>query len=484
MSGNKRVKKFDLDSIAYGKVPPQSIDLEKGILGSILLEKNAINEVRIFLSPKHFYSESHKIIYKSMLDLADINIPIDALTLVEKLKKDEQLELIGGAFYLTRLTDAVVSSANIITHARAIIEKFIFRELIRIGGETYHKAFEESADVFDLLDEANNSFYSIRHDIQKGISIDVSTIAFNYLKWRDSLSNKDNMLYTGFPEWDAINGPLFRGGVYVIAGRPGMGKTDFIIELILRMATKHDFGFISLEMTNNQIVQRCVSNMEEIDNYFLKLPKDRQPEWLDEKIHFGTQKFANLKLQIDGTPGQTIENIIAKLSYWKQKYNIKAAAIDFLQYIGADEEKSKYWNETQIINHNMSRIVIAAKELDIPIFVLCQLNRDLYKRAGTKEPTISDLKGSGKIEEFAYQIMMLHRPEYYDITEDETGESTSGLAYSIIVKHRDGKLDRIKHKFLGQFSKFRDWDSEKFEIPKSFTFSKGASPALDEDLPF
>ncbi len=221
-------------------------------------------------------------------------------------------------------------------------------------------------------------------------------------------------------------------------------------------------------MTNDQIVQRLISNIKEINNYEFKKPLEDAPEWLNERVYQGMQDFINLKLHIESRSGITIEQIVAKLKYWKYKHNIQVAIIDFLQIIGYSEERMRYHTDLENMNYTLDRISHTAKELDIPIILLSQLNRDLYKRGGNKEPDLADLKGSGKIEEIAYQISFLHRPEYYGILVDESGESTKGLCYQIIKKHRDGELRKIKHKFEGQYSRFSDWDTPIFDAPKSF----------------
>lgn len=472
---DKEKKPVDWNGLMMGKIPPQAKELEEAVLGAIMLERNAFSEVSQMLRPEHFYVEAHKLVFKAFQNLERKAWACDLLTVVDELRSMGELDNVGGSYAVTKLTNAVVSSANIITHSRIIIQKYIHRELIKVSAQTLSEAHDEGNDVFDMLDNANNIFYKINYEIENIHTMPLDVMAVRYIQRREALHSKEgNLLYTGFSEWDKLNGPLFRGGIYFIAGRPGMGKTAFVVEMIKKMATKVDVGFINLEMTNDQIVQRLISNMQEINNYEFKKPPEEAPEWLNEKIYAGMQNFINLKLQIESKSGITVEQIIAKLKYWKYKHNIQVAVIDFLQIIGYSEERMRYHTDLENMNYTLDRISQAAKELDIPIILLSQLNRDLYKRGGNKEPDLADLKGSGKIEEIAYQISFLHRPEYYEILVDETGESTKGLCYQIIKKHRDGELGKIKHRFEGQYSRFSNWDMPRFNAPASF----------DKDLPF
>ena len=475
----KNKRKTTIVNFDLGKIPPQSKDIEDAIIGTLLLEKNAYNEVSQMLKPDHFYVESNKKIYIAIQSLARSNSGIDLLTVVDKLRTQEELDFVGGAFGVSKLTNVVTSSANIVQHTMIIIEQYVKRELIRIGGETLQKAYEDSSDVFEMLDKSSEQFSIINYELQNVQTTPLHDLAHNYYLNRNKAdADPSARIFTGFPEWDKINGPLFPGGVYLIAARPGMGKTAFVIEMIVRMAKKYPIGFINLEMLNNQIVQRVISNTQKIDNDLFKLAKEDAPEWLDDKIQKGLNDFVNLNLRIETKPGLTIEGIKSKAKYWKAKFGIRCLFIDYLQIIEMSEERQRYNTELENLNYTLAQIGILAKELEIPIILLSQLNREMYKRGGNKEPEISDMKGSGKIEEVAYQIAFLHRPEYFGITEDETGETTKDLAYFMIKKHREGKLAKLKLKFEGQFSHFGLWDMPTFFIP-------GINNSNDEEpLPF
>lgn len=461
----------------YGKVPPHSTDLEKAILGALLLEKHSFNEVSQMLKPEYFYSEAHQKIYSAIQSLAFTHNAIDLLTVVDKLRSNGDLDTVGGMFGLTSLTNGVVSSAHIIPHCMIVIQQWVKRELIRVGGETLSEAYDDTTDVFEMLDKVTEQFGVVNYELQNLQTAPLADLAVKYLEYRNKAEiDTESRIFTGFKEWDNINGPLFPGGVFFLAARPGMGKTAFVVEMIVKMGGKMPIGFINLEMSDNQIVQRVISNTQKIDNDLFKLSKEAAPDDLDERIHAGMNEFVSLKMQLVSKAGMTIEAIKAKAKYWKHKFGIRVLFIDYLQIIGISEERQRYHNELENLNYTLAQIGILAKDLDIPIIVLSQLNRDLYKRGGNKEPEISDMKGSGKIEEIAYQIGFLHRPEYFGDTEDETGETTKDLAYLIIKKHRDGKLGKLKFKFQGQYSHFGPWEMQTFNIP---AIGNG-----DEEAPF
>ena len=356
--------KRNINSLNFdiGKIPPQSKEIEAAILGALLLEKDSYNEVSQMLKPEHFYLDAHQIIYKAIQSLARSNSGIDSLTVVDKLRIDNELEKVGGMYAITQLTKDVASSANIVQHSMRVIEQFVKRELIRIGGETIQNAYEDSSDVFDMLDKSSEGFSNINYDLQNIQTAPLVDLAYNYYQtWNKSERDAGSRIFTGFPEWDEINGPLFNGGVYFIGARPGMGKTAWVIEMIINMASKFPIGFFNLEMSNNQIVQRIISNKQKIDNDVFKLSKQKAPDWLDDKIQKGMNDFVNLNIQIDSKPGTTIEGIKSKAKYWKKKFGIRCLFIDFLQIIQFTEERQRYHDDLSNLNHTLGEIGMLAK---------------------------------------------------------------------------------------------------------------------------
>lgn len=475
---NRRKKThLDLGTMVYGKVPPQAKDLEDAILGAMMIEPASILDVMNILKPEDFYVESHVRIYSAICDLQQNSQPVDILTVCEKLGDKGELEMVGGPYYVTKLTNSVVSSANNIRWARIIKQYSVARKLIQFSGDVIGRAYENE-DPLELLRDAEELFYQINKEIEE-----INVVTLDAIAWRlvnkilipEQLSAEEQdlkYLYTGMKEWDRVNGMLFPGGVYVIAGRPAMGKTAHAVQLIINMAKKFPVGLINVEMTDEQLAKRIISNFREMDNYIFKKKPEEWTELEKKTFYEGMQEFLMLKLHIESQTTD-IDRLIQKIKFWVKKFGVRTVVIDYLQILRVADELAKYMTEVQALNYILEKIRACAKELEIPIFLLSQLNRELYRRAGNKEPNLGDLKGSGKIEEIAFQISFLHRPEYYDETAvtDENGESIKGLCYQIIAKHRDGMLDRVKHRFIPKFTRFEDWYSEisRWEPPTDDT---------------
>lgn len=459
----------------YGKIPPQSIDLEESIIGAILLEKNAYYDVCEILKNEVFYKETHQKIYKAFEYLDSKNMPIDLLTVIDYLKREEELENCGGALYLIKLTNSVFSSANIITHARIILQKFIQREIIIHCSEMITSSYEDGADPFELLSTLESGINKLNGLITNSKLINVEKIAMNIISdleiksynGRNNIEN-DNEVYTGMKEWDAINGSLFPG-LYVVAARPGMGKTNHMVEMICRMGKKTKIGVINGEMTNRQLLTRIGCNLKSIDNFLWKKNGDLITDDELFLVKEAMQESINLKIVIDDSTN--INKIISKIKIWVRQNGVKAILADVLSKFKVSEEKKRYMTDLQELNYVINKFGEVAREFNIPIILYAHLNRELYKR-GSKEPMMADLKGSGNIEDFAYQVSFLHRPEYYDTDAitDENGEDIKGLMYQIIAKHRDGNLGRIKYKTNLACSQIKEWNNSNYGITKDLPF--------------
>lgn len=497
----KRRSSLDLGTMVYGKVPPQAKSLEEAVLGAIMIVRGAFDIAAELLKPECFYVEAHQRIFSAMQRLTTKSQPIDILTVAEELRSKEELEMVGGEYYVTMLTSSVVSDAHIVSHSRIIYQKYIQREQIRIGGEMIGDAYEDSTDPFDLLDLSFKQLQDLSNQIQEKKKVNIGKVSMEvitslYDKAHNARNNvvDPNEIYTHLPEWDRVNGALFPA-LYVIAARPGMGKGIVMTEMICRAGMVYDIGVINGEMTNRQLLIRIGCNLKSINNELWK--KDGKEITDDELklVHESMVVSQGLKLHLEDST--YIHKICSKIRMWVQSYGVKMILVDFLGLIRVPEEIGKYWTEVQKINYIMDTLRLLSKELSVPIIIFAQLNRELYKRGGSKEPNLADLKGSGNIEEFAFQISFLHRPEYYDIAEDELGNSTKGLMYQIIAKHRDGELRRIKYKFTPWFSKIDNWDFQEvpgwkpipktsFDEPRVFiqAGSKMNDLPSDEDTPF
>ncbi len=454
----------DFSTLMYGKVPPQAKELEEAVLGAIMLEKNAFDVTVELLKPECFYVEAHQRIFRTMQGLQQKNSPIDLLTVVEELKTREELDLIGGPYYVTKLTNAVVSSANIEAHSRIILQKFIQRELIRISGEIIGDAYEDSTDVFDLLDESETKLFEItnnhlRRDF-KGIS---SIIRETVSRIEDLRTRQDEItgVPTGFPTLDRITYGWQPSDLIILAARPSVGKTAFALNLA-RNAALHptkptSVAFFSLEMSAGQLVQRILSAESEI--WLEKISRGRLEDHEMKQLYKkGIERLTTAPIHIDDTAALNIFELRAKCRRLKSKFGVGLIIIDYLQLMSGTNE-NRHGNREQEISRISRDLKSLSKELNIPIIALSQLSREVEKRKeSNKMPQLSDLRESGAIEQDADMVMFLYRPEYYDITTDESGESNKGETHVRIAKHRNGQLDNIKLRALLHIQKFVEDD--------------------------
>ncbi len=464
----------DLSTMVYGKVPPQAKELEEVVLGAIMLEKSAFDTVVEILKPECFYVEAHQRIYRAMQSLQQKNQPIDILTVVEELKYREELDIIGGAYYVTRLTNAVISSANIEAHSRIILQKFIQRELIRISGEIIGDAYEDSTDVFDLLDDAESKLFEITNNHLRKNFDSIDTVLVKTVQRIEDMRNRNEDITgvpSGFHGLDRVTYGWQNTDLIILAARPAVGKTAFALNLA-RNAALHPtkstpVALFSLEMSSSQLVQRILSAESEI--WLDKISRGRLEEHEMKQLYAkGIQKLAQAPIFIDDTAALNIFELRAKCRRLKNKYNIGLIIIDYLQLMsGTGDRNSNREQEISRISRDLKGL---AKELSVPIIALSQLSREVEKRKeGNKIPQLSDLRESGAIEQDADMVMFLYRPEYYDITANEHGESNKGETHVRIAKHRNGSLENVKLRALLHIQKFVDMEEDDFGgigIPK------------------
>src|SRR5215212_84483 len=466
----RRKSSPDLSTMVYGKVPPQAKELEEAVLGAIMLEKNAFDTVVEILKPECFYAEGHQRIFKAMQSLANKSQPIDILTVVEELRTREELEMIGGPYYVTKLTNAVVSSANIQAHSRIILQKFIQRELIRISGEIIGDAYEDSTDVFDLLDDAETKLFEITNNHLRKNFDTIDSVLVKTIQRIEDLRHKNEDITgvpSGFPSLDRVSYGWQSTDLIILAARPSVGKTAFALNLA-RNAALHPtkptgVAFFSLEMSAGQLVQRILSAESEI--WLEKISRGKLEEHEMKQLYQkGIQRLSQAPLFIDDTPALNIFELRAKCRRLKNKHNIGLIIVDYLQLMSGTSE-NRNSNREQEISRISRDLKGLAKELNIPILALSQLSREVEKRGakeGQKIPQLSDLRESGAIEQDADMVMFLYRPEYYDITANEMGESNKGETHVRIAKHRNGSLETIKLKALLHIQKFVEDDDDHY----------------------
>ena len=442
-----------------GKVPPQATDLEEAVLGALMIEQKAVNEVIDVLTSESFYREAHRKIYQAIYSLFDRAEPIDIMTVTAELRKTGDLDLVGGAYYISYLTNRVASSANIQTHARIISQKYIMRELIRISSETIREAYEESTDVFDLLDKAESELFTVA---QGNIRKEWDTLAAVMKEAIENIEaakhNVDGVsgVPSGFTALDRITAGWQNSDMVIIAARPGMGKTAFVLSMARNIAVDFNMpvAIFSLEMSSVQLVNRLISAETGIPGS--KLRRGNLEEHEFTQLHTRIKKLSGASLFIDDTPALSVFELRAKARRMKAKHNISLIIVDYLQLMTAGKDKGNREQEISTISRSIKTV---AKELNIPIIALSQLSRAVETRGGDKRPILSDLRESGAIEQDADIVSFIYRPEYYGILQDEEGNSLEGLGQIIIAKHRNGALDTISLKFISDFAKFENLDT-------------------------
>jgi replicative DNA helicase len=462
-----RRKPLDMGSMVFGKVPPQAKELEEAILGAIMLEKSAFDTVIEILKPECFYVDAHQKIFKAMQGLAVKSLPIDMLTVVEELRVREELELVGGPYFVTKLTNAVVSSANIDTHSRIVLQKFIQRELIRISGEIIGDAYEDSTDVFDLLDSAEGKLFEITNNhLRKNFDDIDSVLVKTFNRIEDMRNRKDDItgVPTGFPTLDRITYGWQPTDLIILAARPSVGKTAFALNLARTAALGNKDGakrtpvaFFSLEMSSSQLVQRILSAESEI--WLEKISRGKLEEHEMKQLYKrGFERLSKAPIFIDDSAALNIFELRAKCRRLKNKHNLGLIIIDYLQLMSGSADRNS--NREQEISKISRDLKGLAKELQVPIIALSQLSREVEKRKdGNKMPQLSDLRESGAIEQDADMVMFLYRPEYYEVNQDEFGENNKGETHVKIAKHRNGSLETIKLKALLHIQKFVEEDN-------------------------
>ena len=449
-------------SESLGKLPPQALDLETTVLGALMLEKNALTSVVEFLRPEHFYTEQNREIYQAIIDLFKSSEPVDMRTVVAQLRKNGKLELVGGAFYIAELTSKVSSAANIEYHARIIIEMAIKRELIQISSQIQQDAYEDTHDVFDLLDRTEQAVFKISDSNLRKNYDTMKSLMFKAVKeLQEKKNHKDGLtgIPTGFTRLDRITSGWQKSDLTIIAARPGMGKTAFVVSAMRNAAVdfNHPVAIFSLEMSSIQLVNRLISAEAELESEKLKKGNLADFEW--QQLVHKTNRLSAAPIFIDDTPALSILELRAKCRRLKAEHNIALIIIDYLQLMKGEAGGNRE-QEIASISRALKGI---AKELEVPVLALSQLSRGVETRGGDKRPQLSDLRESGSIEQDADIVMFLYRPEYYKITVDEDNMPTAGMAEVIVAKHRNGSLDTVKLKFIGKYTKFADFSDPSSE---------------------
>ncbi|MCI5580022.1 MAG: replicative DNA helicase [Phocaeicola plebeius] len=447
----------------YGHLQPQAPQLEEAVLGALMIEKDAYSLVSEILRPESFYERKHQLIYAAITDLAIQQKPIDILTVTEQIRSRGELEEVGGAFYITQLSGKVASSAHIEYHARIIAQKFLARELITFTSHIQSKAFDETQDVDDLMQEAEGKLFEIsQQNMKKDYTQINPVIQEAYEKIIKAAARTDGLsgLESGFHQLDKMTSGWQNSDLIIIAARPAMGKTAFVLSMAKNMSVnnKVPVALFSLEMSNVQLVNRLIVNVCEIPGEKIKSGQLAPYEWgqLDYKI----KELYDAPLYVDDTPSLSVFELRTKARRLVREHGVKVIIIDYLQLMNASGMSfGSRQEEVSTISRSLKGL---AKELDIPIIALSQLNRGVENREGIdgKRPQLSDLRESGAIEQDADMVCFIHRPEYYKIYADEKGNDLHGMAEIIIAKHRNGAVGDVLLRFRSEFARFQNPDDE------------------------
>ncbi len=450
---------------ALGRLSPRDTDVEAAVLGALMIEKDAYTIVCDILKPESFYEPSHQKVYEAIQTLGASQRPIDLFTVTEQLRLNGTLEAVGGAAFVVQLTANVTSAAHVEFHSRIVAQKYLARELISFAAQIENNAFDESIDVDDLLQEAEGKLFEIsQRNVKKDVTqIDpVITAALDQIQAASNRASGLSGLPTGFHELDKVTSGWQNSDLIIIAARPAMGKTAFVLSMAKNMAVNYNIpiAVFSLEMSNLQLVNRLISNVCELPGEKIKSGQLTSLEW--DQLMARIKHLNGSQLYIDDTASLSVFELRTKARRLVREHNIKMIIIDYLQLMNASGMKfGSREQEVSMISRSLKQL---AKELNIPIIALSQLSRQVENRSDNKRPQLSDLRESGAIEQDADIVCFIHRPEYYYHSDtDPSGKDIRGLAEFIIAKHRSGSVKDVNMRFRAQFARFENWLEEGAE---------------------
>ena len=478
----------------FGKVPPQSIDMEEAVLGAIMLEKEAVITILDILRPDYFYKEANRKIFKAVLDLSTKECPVDLFTVTEELRAQGELDIIGGPVYLATLTSKVVSAANVEYHARIVAQKYIQRELIRVSSEILGKAFDDSIDVTDLLDFSENELFLISEgNIKREVS-PINAVIKEALKEIEIAGEREDALVgipSGFTKLDRLTSGWKKTELIIVAARPSMGKTAFALSMARNMAIDHGkrVAIFSLEMSSIQLVNRLM--VAETDIPMRNLINGNMDEEQWKQLDAGIKDLLQAPIFIDDTPAISTFELRAKCRRLASQNKLDIIIIDYLQLMTGPDNAGSREQEVSAISRMLKSI---SKELNVPIIALSQLNRSVEIRGGFKRPVLSDLRESGAIEQDADMVVFIHRPEKFGIEQFDDQTSTRGVAEIILAKNRNGPVDDVRLRFVdtkAQFVELIEFDepdgydaSSKFQSKMNYDRIDGPNKGNDSGFGF
>ncbi len=463
-TSNRRRKSTAPIDTTYAHVQPQAPELEKLVIGALLIDKDAFSVVSEILQPETFYETRNQKIYHAIQMMNMEERPVDIMTVTEELKRLGTFEEVGGTAYLLEISESVSSAAHVEYHSHILAEKYMARQLIHYTSVIQTKAFDETIDPEELMQEAEGSLFELSQRNMKQDYTQIKSVvkeATEILQRAASNTNGLTGIPTGYTALDDITSGWQSSDLVIIAGRPAMGKTSFALSLAKNIAVDYNMpvGFFSLEMSNVQLVNRLMSNVCEIPGKKILNGQLDQLEWsrLDKNIG----KLENAPIYVDDTPGLSVFELRTKARRLVREHQVKIIMIDYLQLMNANGMRfNSRQEEVSTISRSLKSL---AKELNIPILALSQLNRTVEYRDNNKEkgnegkrPQLSDLRESGAIEQDADMVLFVHRPEYYHIYDDGKGNDMHGMAQIIIAKHRKGATGDVLLNFKGEYTRFQN----------------------------
>lgn len=463
-------------------VPPNAPEIEQLVLGGLLLNQEAVSKVLSILTAETFYSPAYRAIYEAIVVLASNRDAIDGVTVIEQLKRTGNLDAAGGVQGIAKLTQNVTSAANVEHHAKILQEKSILRNLITVSREISEASYAQEDDAFQILDEANHKILQISQQNTKRGFVPMSTAAMEAFEYIEKLTEKDYTKFavpSGYYDLDSMLGGFQKSDLLILAARPAMGKTALALNLMRNVAILHNqpVAIFSLEMSRLQLMLRLIASEARIDSNKIRRGTFSQDE--HKKIAQATGKLRQAPIFLDDGAGQTIMEIRAKSRRLVYEHNVQFVIIDYLQLIRAPEISES--REREIAHISMS-LKALAKDLNIPVMALSQLNRDVETQKDNR-PQLSNLRESGAIEQDADVVMFIHRPEYYMKKNSPEAEAKKGLAEIIIAKHRNGPTGEVNLMFSGEYSRFENFAGEHYQLPEGVAASL-PSHEDDEDGPF
>ncbi len=438
------------ESIADAKVPPHSMEAEQSVLGGLLIENESLYEVLHMLKPEDFYHEAHREIYSAIIKLCDEGSPADLITITDALGESKKLESIGGASYLATLVDAVPTAANVLHYAKIVKDKAVLREMVRVCGEITSQCLSENLDAEEFLDKAESMFFGVserRHAVGFSPIKDVLKTSFKTIEQLHQSKGKIHGVPSGFKAIDNMTNGFQKSDLIIIAGRPSMGKTSFCLNIASHAALRHKIpvAVFSLEMSKEQIGMRLLCSEARVDSSVLRKGELADEDWF--RLTKVAGDLSESPLFIDDTAGLTPLEMKAKARRLKRSHDIGLIVVDYLQLMRSERKGENRVQEISEISRNLKAL---AKELEVPVIALSQLNRSVDSR-DNKRPQMSDLRESGAIEQDADVIGFIYRDEVYNPESPE-----KGVAEFIIAKHRNGPTGVARLAFLGKYTRFED----------------------------